>query len=451
MWKCTFQLHRLGHHGGDTQRRFSRSLQSRKPGPPPSGRRHGIQKSACQKHHSGHKALPCLVKSRRRRRRQRSAVVNSLSAWWCWQFAKSSRVSLATLCVCGRILDIFSLVIFRPSFCTMDYFKCSLRVTRTVLWRGLRGWHFFFFFGGAGRWVSGGRNRGSVSSQLANKKQAGKRLHERKHRRPRESWMEAGSGNWMPRYWPGPLSGWHVRQSFPADPTLASWPPLVLWLFQGLESIFNLDSSLPPPCLLVAGKGHLEVRLTKLCSLVIHPHLQWALTNGQTLPRAFSKGLLTLPVKHQLVRTVGSADGPRSPSVTALHVCRCTLPQPWTAHRWVGTEVSRYSHVDTHTWISRNSHVSQDSIPWISFQTLKMLKSIPSSWAKRSEAANWTGPVGPGLQTLSLEAGPCSRDWGRDSDWKGVKEGVHARRLQVTRRKQNRMVWRREAERWRLL
>lgn len=256
MWKCTFQLHRLGHNGGDSHKRFSRSLQSRTPGPPPSGRQHGIQKSACQKHHSGHKALLCLVKSRQRRRRQRSAVVNSSSAWRCWQFAKSSRVSLATLCVCGRTQDIFSLVIFRPSFCTVDYSKCTLRVTWTVLWRGLRGWHFFFFGGVVYvRWVLGGRNQRSILSQLANKKQAEKGSFREntldQEKAERMQVLETGCWATMPCH----LLERNVRQSFRADSTLPFCPALVLWLFRGLESIFDLGSSVPPLCLLVAGKG----------------------------------------------------------------------------------------------------------------------------------------------------------------------------------------------------
>lgn len=46
------------------------------------------------------------------------------------------------VCIQTRLVHFFPLVIFRPSFCTVDYFECTLRVTWTFLWRGSRGWHF---------------------------------------------------------------------------------------------------------------------------------------------------------------------------------------------------------------------------------------------------------------------------------------------------------------------
>lgn len=167
MWKCTFQLHRLGHNGGDTHKRFSSSLQSHKPGPPPSGRQHRIQKSAYQKHHSSHEALLCLVKAGRKRgdKGQLLSILyqcdgaGSLqrTAMFPWQlcvcadaFSTLSPCSFQTVFLCCGLSRMYS-----PSY-TDHCVKKTQRLT---------------FFGGEVCWVGGGKSWSSILSQIANKKQ----------------------------------------------------------------------------------------------------------------------------------------------------------------------------------------------------------------------------------------------------------------------------------------
>lgn len=81
-------------------------------------------------------------------------------------------------------------------------------------------------------------------------------------------------------------------------------------IVSSLESIFNFNSSVPPSCLLVAGKGHVEITLAELCSLLIHlqPGLGIYGLPGSVLG-ADSQGLKTFSEKHQLVNILGSVGG----------------------------------------------------------------------------------------------------------------------------------------------
>lgn len=169
MWKCTFQLHRLGHKGGDTHKRFLALCGAINQDPlPPADRTES--KNLPIKSIIRATRLFSGCKSRQERRRQRSVVVNFSSVWWRWQFAENSHVSLATLCVCRCVQHIFPCSfqtvflycglsqMYSPSY--MD--PCIKRIKRLT------------FFGGEAGWVWGGKHQSSILSQIANKTQEGK-------------------------------------------------------------------------------------------------------------------------------------------------------------------------------------------------------------------------------------------------------------------------------------
>lgn len=60
------------------------------------------------------------------------------------------------------------------------------------------------------------------------------------------------------------------KASKQTPPCLSGPPPGFSDCSKSLESIFNFHSFVPFSCLLVAGKGHLQITFTKLCSLSIH-------------------------------------------------------------------------------------------------------------------------------------------------------------------------------------